>query len=158
MTRLGGTTPGYPRWLTLGEMSRRLYMTTTDNKVYVVDTVNETFKWLAGQGSASNIDGVLASARFNDLRGLHADTTNASDVRIYVADRNNNKVRRININQGTVDTVAGSGPDGCVDGFTCRPGSAAPSTCLNFGPTRCGTSSTRTCTSPTLIATRSAKA
>ena len=54
---------------------------------------------------------------FHDARGLAVDYLNASRVLVYVADRNNHKIRRVNVAEGTVDTVAGSGSHGCMDGL-----------------------------------------
>ncbi|MEQ7799056.1 putative Ig domain-containing protein [Pedobacter sp. ASV1-7] len=68
---------------------------------------------ISNSGSA---DGIGSAARFNNPYGITAD----SSGNIYVADRNNHKIRKIT-SAGVVTTLAGSGTVGHIDAI----GSAA---------------------------------
>ena len=58
----------------------------------------------AGSGSAGRADGPLDSAAFNDPQGMAARGT-----LVWVADRANHLVRRVDLEAGTVTTIAGTG-------------------------------------------------
>ena len=89
--------------------------------VYVADTSNHTIRHvtqagvvttLAGlPGSPGNTDGTGTAARFNNPRGIAADSAN-----LYVSDSNNNTIRKI-AGGGIVTTLAGTaGMNGSTDG------------------------------------------
>jgi sugar lactone lactonase YvrE len=87
----------------------------------VADSGNDTIRkitpagvvtTLAGAaGQIGSTDGTGGAARFNDPAGVAVD--NAANL--YVADTNNNKIRKISPG-GTVTTLAGSGVVGWADG------------------------------------------
>jgi len=91
--------------------------------VYVADGRNHTIRritpagvvtTLAGTvGTAGNVDGTGAAARFNRPKGLAIDS---SGTNLYVAGGNNQTIRRIVIATGVVSTLAGSGAAGNADG------------------------------------------
>jgi hypothetical protein len=66
---------------------------------------------LAGTGSGGFTDGAGASASFKSPTNLTSDGTN-----LYVADADNNRVRKIVIATGVVSTLAGSGSPSSDDG------------------------------------------
>ncbi len=88
----------------------------TDRAIlYISDTGNHvirrirlglgTVETVAGRpGIAGHDDGPLASATFNQPKGIGVDRLG----NIWVADTGNNTIRRINIAAGTVETIAGS--------------------------------------------------
>jgi len=82
-----------------------------------------TVTTLAGSGTAAFLDGPGATADFDSPIGLASDGTT-----LYVADCNNNRVRKITIATGVVSTLAGSGVAGSFDGtgvtaqFNCPSG------------------------------------
>ena len=93
---------------------------TADGVVYVADTNNHRIRrvgpggWVttwAGSGTAGYLDGPAAQAQFNYPYGVAVDSTGA----VFVADRSNNRVRRIDA-KGVVATVAGSGSASYLDG------------------------------------------
>ena len=58
---------------------------------------------LAGQSDNGSTDATGTSAQFYYPKGITTDGTN-----LYVADYNNNRIRKIVIDKGTVTTLAGS--------------------------------------------------
>lgn len=58
---------------------------------------------LAGNSSAGFLDGVGTNAKFDSPQGITVDGGN-----LYIADRNNQRIRKIEISSGTVSTFVGS--------------------------------------------------
>ncbi len=96
--------------------------------VYVADTLNNTVRevtpsgvvsTLAGTpGSSGSMDGTGAAALFNGPQGLAIDSAGI----LYVADTNNDTIRKVVLTTGGVTTIAGlAGSSGSADGL----GSAA---------------------------------
>ena len=91
---------------------------SNNNTIRRIDIASGTVTTLAGlAGNYGSADGVGAEARFNTPRGIATDGRN-----LYVADSNNNTIRKIVIASGQVSTVAGS-PG--VRGATNATGAAA---------------------------------
>jgi DNA-binding beta-propeller fold protein YncE len=67
---------------------------------------------LAGDGTAGFADGAAAGARFKSPRGLALDGSGG----LIVADRSNQRIRRIDLAGRQVSTLAGTGVDGFLDG------------------------------------------
>lgn len=105
-------------WIINGEPSG---ITTDGSNLFVTDTKSHKIHkiviatgqttTLAGTGSRGDADGVGAAASFNSPEGITTDGTN-----LYVADVNNNKIRKIVIASGVVSTFAGAGIEGALDG------------------------------------------
>ena len=57
-------------------------------------------------------NGLLSQAQFNTPNGLLFDKSGF----LYVADTGNHSIRKIDLNKGTVTTVAGNGTKGHLDG------------------------------------------
>jgi DNA-binding beta-propeller fold protein YncE len=86
--------------------------------VYVSDNVNERVRRIdratraittlagTGQASYSGDGGAGTNADLNNPQGLAVDPGGTT---LYIADFSNNRVRRVNLNSGTIDTVAGTG-------------------------------------------------
>ena len=88
--------------------------------VYVADTSNHRIRkissagvvtTLAGAGTSGFADGTEAAAQFNLPFGVAVDPSGT----VYVADRNNNRIRTIS-SAGVVTTLAGSGVAAFADG------------------------------------------
>ncbi len=89
--------------------------------LYVADTGNHVIRRVALDGTVSTVagspgvsgfaDGSGAAARFNSPRGL----TVGPDGDLYVADRNNNRIRRVTP-AGVVTTYAGGSSSGFAEG------------------------------------------
>jgi len=94
---------------------------TDGTNLYIADTANHKIRQLAiatgvvttlaGNGTQGATDGTGTSASFNSPTGIATDGTN-----LYVADKGNNKIRRVAIGTGAVTTLAGSGALGGTDG------------------------------------------
>jgi len=95
-------------------------ITTDGTNLYIADTINNRIRkivivtrevtTLAGS-SEGDADGIGTSAQFFYPRGITTDGTN-----LYVADFNNNIIRKIVISTGEVTTLAGSS-QGYADGI-----------------------------------------
>ncbi len=91
-----------------------------NGNIYVADLSNNVIRKIsqqgvvttfAGSGAIGARDGKAAEASFNSPYDLEVDV----DGTIYVADTQNNLIRKIN-QEGTVSTLAGSGAQGANDG------------------------------------------
>lgn len=91
--------------------------------VYVADSGNNKIRKITPQGTVTTIagsdvdvsgsdDGIGGIARFNFPTGIYVDS---SDQTIYIADRYNHKIRKINA-KNIVSTISGTGVSGAVDG------------------------------------------
>jgi len=91
------------------------------NNVYVADLANHAIRrvdiggnvtTVAGNGTAGSADGSLAAARFNFPYDVDLDELG----NLYIADGKNHKIRIITTSN-TVETLAGSGTEGFLDGI-----------------------------------------
>lgn len=99
-----------------------LYVTDGDNTIRKVVIATGKVTTLAGTpGVYGSADGIGAAASFNRPRGIVTDGTN-----LYVADSQNEKIRKIEIATGVVTTLAGSGNHGSVDGIGGAAGFSIP--------------------------------
>ena len=90
--------------------------------VYVADRNNHRVRkispegvvsTLAGTGAAGFADGPATIARFNQPYGVAVDTAERT---LYVADYLNHAIRKIDLSNGSVSTLAGNGSAGNADG------------------------------------------
>src|ERR1700733_11432976 len=101
--------------------------------IYVADTFNNeidsvnpntgVIQVIAGNGTAGLVDGPALSAEFFSPRGLALD---APLNLLFIADRDNNAVRELNLATGVVSTIAGNGTFG-------NGGSGIPGTSPDLG-------------------------
>ena len=103
------------------DASGNVYVTDTSNHRIRKVTVTGIVTTIAGTGIQGSIDGTAISARFNAPYGIAVDTSG----NIYIADRNNDKIRKISSN-GMVSTIAGSGTTGFMDGIGTSTKFSAP--------------------------------
>ncbi len=92
---------------------QNIYISDTgNNAIRVLNLSSNTVTTVAG-GAAGYADGALAGARFQHPYGL---AVSADGTKIYVADTGNNAIRLIDLNAGTVSTLAGGPTPGGADG------------------------------------------
>ncbi len=93
------------------DSSGTLYVADVNSNKIRKITPDGAVTTLAGSGVRGGADGVGTAATFDGPAGVAVD----SSGNIYVADLNNNKIRKIT-SAGQVSTLAGSGPAGSADG------------------------------------------
>jgi hypothetical protein len=87
------------------------------NKVFAVDPANRRLKRIAGTGELgySGDGGPALAAKFgapgNPLNGPKG-VTYAADGSLYISDTENHVIRRVDLKQGTISTVVGTGQRG----------------------------------------------
>jgi DNA-binding beta-propeller fold protein YncE len=111
-----GTTASFnlPTGMAIDPSGLNLYVNEFNgNVVRRIVLASATVSTLAGSNTSGSADGVSAS--FNGPHGLVIDPTGTF---LYVADSRNGRIRRIDIAQRSVTTVAGNGlfADSCIDG------------------------------------------
>jgi DNA-binding beta-propeller fold protein YncE len=89
----------------------RLYVPDQNNHAIRRVDSKGTVSTIAGNGQSGFADGKTSEARFNNPTGL----AKAANGTIYVADRNNHRIRAISPS-GEVTTIAGDGTEGYQDG------------------------------------------
>ncbi|WP_108802538.1 IPT/TIG domain-containing protein [Aquimarina sp. Aq107] len=84
-----------------------------NNKIRKID-VNNIVSTVAGMtGVTGSVDGTLAEATFSNPRSMIIDP----DGNLILVDFNNNNVRKIDLTNQTVETIAGTGEFGLVNGI-----------------------------------------
>ncbi|MEN3336174.1 MAG: hypothetical protein V7641_5539 [Blastocatellia bacterium] len=85
------------------------------NKIWKI--VGTSAIWVAGSGAAEFADGAGTAAAFNAPSQLAWASTTTGEF-VYIADRGNNRIRKLAVNTNAVTTLAGSGAVGYGEG-TC---------------------------------------
>ncbi len=101
--------------------SNRLFISDSNHNRIVITKLDGSLIETIGSGEPSNNDGDYESAGFNKPQGLAVDGDN-----LYVADTENQRIRRVDLKARTVETIAGTGSLREFDGF----GGAARETAL----------------------------
>jgi hypothetical protein len=98
----------------LGNLYLSDYVT---NKIYKLNSSN-VLSTVAGSGTAGFADGTGAAASFNISMYINFSNNLCYDGNgnLYLAETNNNRIRKIVIATGVVTTIAGTGVSGTVDG------------------------------------------
>ncbi len=106
-----------PVGLALNPQTDELYV--SDQWHHLIGSLSGgSFVTLAGSGSAGFNDGTGTTAAFNTPQHLAWFENDIGEASLYIADRNNHRLRVFNIIKGTVTTLAGSGTAGYVN-FNC---------------------------------------
>ena len=88
-----------------------IYIADRDNhRIRKVSVADGTISTIAGTGSSgfSGDGGAATSADLYYPSGVALDTAG----NIYIADRNNNRIRKVSVADGTISTIAGTGSSG----------------------------------------------
>jgi sugar lactone lactonase YvrE len=114
---LAGTPTRGPRSIDVAPDGTMYLILREGNKVFSIDPAHTRLKHIAGTGELgyAGDDGPAISAKFgapgNPLNGPKG-VTYAADQSLYISDTENHVIRRIDLHQGTVSTVAGTGQRG----------------------------------------------
>ena len=84
-----------------------------NNKIRRVEVATGAVTATAGSGEGGDADGVGGAAEFHCPWGV---TVSPDGSALFVADCDNNKIRRVEVATGAVTTLAGSGEEGDADG------------------------------------------
>ena len=102
--RSGETTLSFPGKVLADEASGRLFISDSNHNRVIVASLNGEVSAVIGSGQQGLLDGDLSAALFNRPQGLALDGET-----LYVADTENHAIRRVDLNGGHVETIAGSG-------------------------------------------------
>jgi DNA-binding beta-propeller fold protein YncE/cytochrome oxidase Cu insertion factor (SCO1/SenC/PrrC family) len=98
----------YPGKVAVDEEGRRLFIADSGHhRIVVVDLASGKPIATIGSGIAGLADGPFESARFFEPQGMAV-----SGATLYVADRKNHVVRKVDFEAGEVSTIAGTGKQG----------------------------------------------
>ena len=97
----------YPGEVLADEAAQHLYIADSGHhRILITDPQGQVLETI-GSGQSGRQDGSYAQARFDDPQGLAK-----SQDSLYVADRGNHVIRKIDLRQKTVSTIAGDGQRG----------------------------------------------
>ena len=97
----------FPGKVLADEAGGRLFIADTNHNRIVVSSFDGEVRQVIGTGEEAFIDGPLAHSGFNHPQGMAID----GDV-LYVADTENHAIRRVDLQAGHVETIAGTGEQG----------------------------------------------
>eukprot|EP00947_MAST-08B_sp_MAST-8B-sp1_P004768 g4768.t1 len=92
-------------------------------KIREVNVADGAVTTLAGSGEDGSEDGVGAAASFSSPRGL---ALSPDGEQLFVSDSGSGKIRAVNVADGAVTTLAGSGEEGSEDGVGAAASFEAP--------------------------------
>ena len=94
----------FPGKILADEANARLFIADTGHNRIVVTKLDGSDPWVIGTGERGWVDGGFDEARFHNPEGLALDGET-----LYVADKKNHAIRRIDLNARRVTTIAGTG-------------------------------------------------
>ena len=106
----------FPGKVLADEAGGRLFIADTNHNRIIVSSFDGDVKLVIGTGEEALVDGPLAQSAFNHPQGMAID----GDM-LYVADTENHAIRRVDLQAGQVETIAGTGEQG-YDRTGGRPG------------------------------------
>ena len=106
----------FPGKILADEKSKRLFISDSNHNRIVVTDLNGKFLETIGSGEISKKDGDFQTAGFYKPQGMAIDGDN-----LYVADTDNQLIRKIDLINKRVETIAGTGT---IEGFDGKGGEA----------------------------------
>ena len=97
----------FPGKVLADEAGRRLFIADTNHNRIIVSSFDGEVQQVIGDGEETLADGPLAQSAFNHPQGMAID----GDI-LYVADTENHAIRRVDLQAGQVETIAGTGEQG----------------------------------------------
>lgn len=114
--KVGDLPLAFPGKVLADAKSQRLFITDSNHNRIVVTDFNGKLLETIGNGEESAKDGDFSSAGFRKPQGLALE-----ENFLYVADTDNQMIRRVDLKMKKVETIAGTGN---LDGFTGKGGDA----------------------------------
>ena len=109
----------FPGHVLADPLGGRLFIADSGHNRIVVTDFSGTVTTVIGNGEAKLQDGAFADASFNKPQGMALADQNT----LYVADTGNHSVRLVDLSEGTVTTVAGTGSQEYLFGRSTAPAS-----------------------------------
>ena len=97
----------FPGKVLADEVGGRLFISDTNHNRIIVSSFDGDVRQVIGTGEEALIDGSLSRSAFNHPQGMAID----GDL-LYAADTENHAIRRIDLQAGQVETLAGTGEQG----------------------------------------------
>ncbi|HEX7104075.1 MAG TPA: alkyl hydroperoxide reductase [Nitrolancea sp.] len=94
----------FPGKILTDEAGGRLFIADTGHNRIVVTKLDGSDPWVIGNGAVGLADGDFAEARFHNPEGMALDGET-----LYVADKSNHAIRRVDLKTRNVTTIAGTG-------------------------------------------------
>ena len=94
----------FPGKLLADEASNRLFIADSGHHRIVIASLDGEVREVIGSGDAGLRDGDYAGAQFNDPQGMALDGET-----LYVADKENHALRKVDLQARTVETISGTG-------------------------------------------------
>jgi hypothetical protein len=100
----------FPGKILADEATDRLFIADTGHNRIVVTKLDGSEPWVIGNGAAGLADGDFSEARFHNPEGMALDGET-----LYVADKNNHAIRRVDLTAGILFPYAGTGHEDIRD-------------------------------------------
>ena len=97
----------FPGKVLADEPGGRLFIADTNHNRIIISSLDGEVQQAIGTGEEALVDGPLAQSAFNHPQGMAID----GDI-LYVADTENHAIRRVDLQVGRVETIAGTGEQG----------------------------------------------
>ena len=115
----------YPGKILADEAGGRLFIADSNHNRIVIAGFDGKLREIIGSGVIGESDGDYATATFDHPQGMVL-----RDETLYVADTENHKLRKVDLQSKTVRTIAGTGDQGGgfpgMDALRTKPGAAVP--------------------------------
>jgi DNA-binding beta-propeller fold protein YncE len=98
----------YPGKVLADAEANQLFVSDSNHNRMVISDFNGKVIAVAGSGERGLKDGAFDEAQFSNPQGL-AIQRDGNKATLYVADTNNHAIRALDLNNGTVKTIAGTG-------------------------------------------------
>jgi DNA-binding beta-propeller fold protein YncE len=118
----------YPGKVLADGAANQLFVSDSNHNRVVISDLSGKVLAVAGSGERGFKDGAFDEALFSNPQGL-ALQRNGNNATLYVADTNNHAIRALDLNNGTVKTIAGTGaqaPWRSIGGTGTRAALASP--------------------------------
>ncbi len=124
---------GRPTAMALSPDGKKVYLIENE-KIKVINLKAKTLSFLAGHADDNYVDGVGGAARFS---GVQQIVMSPGGTKIYLADRNNNRIRVFDLKTLTLSTLTGAGGFNLFNGTANAYAEGGPCTTTTLGVAGC---------------------